>query len=303
VLMMIRIIPNFLHDGSNLHSPPMPLFLNLHREGGHMDKWVAQLMRALQSAQADKTPLDPILRFLGTNQESVDISVTLLGLDRTQQLVENEMHNKYKDYFKNVEEWRIGGRISKTYFAIDHTLNTEFVKLYEHEFIPTKLFMSFPQNLDKRISNGCLLLSIVACYIQTMIVNIQKYQSNTCKKGLKNKKTKGIPWEAIYKRWCELAYLARPSCRTQARGVRSKITAIIDDVIFIILHAVEQLPYLEQAEMHEDLRAFTSPSEIRKLLKGPTTVRELTPLIVVLGLRVHFIGRHEGFSKKSYNTS
>jgi len=191
VMMMIRIIPNFLHDGSNLHSPPMPLFLNLHRTGGHMDKWFTQLMRALQSAQAAKTPLDPILRFLGTNQESVDISITLLGLDRTERLIENRFRKKYTDYFKDVEQWRIGGRIIKTNFAMQHTMNTELVQLYDHEFIPGKVFMSFPQRLDKRISNGCLLLSVIACYIQTMTVNAQQYQASTQQNSGKKKSKKG----------------------------------------------------------------------------------------------------------------
>ena len=130
-----------------------------------MSRWFRQLMRALQSAQADKTPLDPILSFLGTENETVGISVTLIGLDRGEQMVQNNLHNRYKDYFKDIQDYTVGGRPKKTYFAVMHSMDSEFVKLHDHEFLPPSVFMTFPQHVDGRIEHGCLLLSIMVCYI------------------------------------------------------------------------------------------------------------------------------------------
>ena len=98
--MQIRIIPNFMAERPNLSSPPLPLNLSMHKDGGHMRRWFGQLGKALQSAQTCDHTLEPILRFLGTEEETVDININLVGEKRRQCLIDENKHLRYKDYFK-----------------------------------------------------------------------------------------------------------------------------------------------------------------------------------------------------------
>ena len=64
----------------------------MHKEGGHMRRWFGQLRKALQSAQTHDHTLEPILRFLGTEEETVDININLVGEKRQEHLMDENKH-------------------------------------------------------------------------------------------------------------------------------------------------------------------------------------------------------------------
>ena len=96
--MTIRIVPNFMPVWHNLVSPTLPLNIPLHQEGGHMESWFKYIGGAIQSAQSRDRTLEPILQFMGTEEESVDISINLVGDKRLQNLVDDKKHLRYKKY-------------------------------------------------------------------------------------------------------------------------------------------------------------------------------------------------------------
>ena len=72
----------------------------MHKEGGHMESWFFQIGNAIQSAQCHDHTVEPILRFMGTEEETVDIFTNLIGEQRLQQLIDDNKHLRYKNYFK-----------------------------------------------------------------------------------------------------------------------------------------------------------------------------------------------------------
>ena len=99
--MTIRIVPNFMPVWHNLVSPTLPLHIPMHQEGGHMESWFKYIGGVIQSAQSRDRTLEPILQFMGTEEETVDIFINLLGDKRLQNLVDDNKHLRHKRYFNN----------------------------------------------------------------------------------------------------------------------------------------------------------------------------------------------------------
>ena len=92
-----------------------------------------------------------------------------------------------------------------------------------------------------------------------MVTNVKQFKQQQAGTKHRRQKSKGIPWETIYNRWCQLADLSKPSYRTKLRGLKTKVGPIIDDVILIILNAVEQITEQDKINMDVALVPFSSP--------------------------------------------
>ena len=131
--------------------------------------------------------------------------------------------------------FRSGAKSAHCTFAVSHSKSTASITLNRYNFIPSSILMSFPQELDERLVNGCLLLSVVACYIWLMSCN--------CKDEQKRKK-----WRCWRQKWLRYSKIAKEAVvRTYSKVLsRSKkrenvYAKLLNDLVAIMTHIKESL--------------------------------------------------------------
>ena len=138
-----------------------------------MNLWFRRLSAAIQSDKSMKNIAEPWFKFLNTNTAQMDVQVTILGAAHTRRVLQRQQHKRWKEYEGGGDNKKIGALST---FAVSHSKSTSIITLNRYNFIPPSMLMSFPQELDKRLVNGCLLLSVIACYIWHMACSCKDKQ-------------------------------------------------------------------------------------------------------------------------------
>ena len=198
--------------------------------------------------------------------ESLQFHLTVLGKQHVLQMYQEQQHVEHEIWY---DQLIAGGCV-----AIAHGRDVKDMRLCDWALLPSRSLMSFPTGCTtkpKRFAMGCLLLSVIACYIGHM----QKHSTNPC-------------WKERFARWKKFAeYSSKGNAQQPCDPVPASLARrIVKDINIVIETACSPLG---------SGCALYSKQDINTMLSDGTTLTQIKPLLQLLSLRVHIASKEEGF--------
>jgi len=245
-----------------------------HGADTFFEAFFKDLSRHIQSAKQKEGYQDALIDWSDAGGESLQFHLSVLGKQHVQQMYQRQRHVEHERWYEQLVEDQIAGAGGRV--AIAHTMNVKDLRLCHWAFVSTQHLMSFPTGSvghPKRFAMGCLLLSIIACYIGHM----HKYSSNPC-------------WKKRFQRWKKFAqYANKDYSQSKAPPVPSNLAQqIMKDI-----HAVIEIA----SSVREDGGTLYSKKDIISMLICGTTLSQIKPLLQILALRLHIVSKEEGFCR------
>ena len=139
-----------------------------------MEAFFKDLSRSIQSAKQNDGYQDALIDWSDPGAESLQFHLSVLGKQHVQQMYQQQKHVEHETWYDQLNQMVAGGHV-----AIAHGKNVKDMRLCDWALLSERNLMSFPTGSagqPKKFAMGCLLLSVIACYIGHM----QKYSTNPC---------------------------------------------------------------------------------------------------------------------------